>query len=438
MTTIPRGTFRNTGLESFIVPNSVTSIGKEAFLDCAKLASITIPSSVTEIGASAFENCAALKSATVPDSVTVFGGSVFEGCTSLSSAKLSSKLTEIPLYTFRDCTALESFTISSAVKKIGPNAFEKSGIKSISVPANVTEIGGYAFANSALASIQLTEGLKTIGEYAFYGTPLTKITIPASVTSIGKGAFCDCKNLVEVRILGDDVTIGVYAFDMYDPGTSTMVPLPNLKIYAKPGSQTEARLKALGITPLSLSEETVEPTDPDPAPTPISIATAKLTVKQQTYTGKSLKPAVTVKLGDKTLVKGTDFTISYKNNKKIGTATVTITGIGLYAGTAKAKFKIVPKGTALKKLTVTKKKSLTVKWKKQAKQTTGYQIALATNKKFTKNKKTVTVKGAKKVSKLVKKLKANKKYYVKIRTYKTVKGKKYYSKWSKVKTKKTK
>ena len=69
---------------------------------------------------------------------------------------------------------------------------------------------------------------------------------------------------------------------------------------------------------------------------------------------------------------------------------------------------------------------------------TGYQIQLATNKKFTKNKKTVIVKGYKKVSKKVKKLKAKKKYYVKICTYKTVSGKKYYSPWSKVKTVRTK
>jgi len=69
---------------------------------------------------------------------------------------------------------------------------------------------------------------------------------------------------------------------------------------------------------------------------------------------------------------------------------------------------------------------------------TGYQIQLATNKMFTKNKKTETVKGYKKASKKVKKLKGKKKYYVKIRTYKTVGGKRYYSPWSKVKTVKTK
>ena len=96
---------------------------------------------------------------------------------------------------------------------------------------------------------------------------------------------------------------------------------------------------------------------------------------------------------------------------------------------------------AEKNLTRTKaaKKAITVKWKKGKKaQVTGYQVMVATNSKFTKNKKTATVKGYTKVSKKMTGLKAKTKYYVKVRTYKTVKGVKIYSNWSKVKTLKTK
>ena len=133
--------------------------------------------------------------------------------------------------------------------------------------------------------------------------------------------------------------------------------------------------------------------------------------------------------------------MSYKNNKNVGKATLTIKGTGDYAGSITKTFKINPKGTSIVKLAKAKK-AITVKWKKQpAKMAklriTGYQIQLATNKKFTKGKKTVTVKGFKKASKKIGKLKAKKKYYVKIRTYKTVGGVKYYSKWSKVKAVKT-
>ena len=105
-------------------------------------------------------------------------------------------------------------------------------------------------------------------------------------------------------------------------------------------------------------------------------------------------------------------------------------------------FRINPKGTSLKTLTKASK-AVTVKWTKQAtkmssSRNSGYQIQLARNSTFTKSKKTVTVKGYKYTSKKVKKLKAKKKYYIRVRTYKTVSGEKYYSEWSNVKSIKTK
>ena len=120
-----------------------------------------------------------------------------------------------------------------------------------------------------------------------------------------------------------------------------------------------------------------------------------------------------------------------------------IAGKGKYTGTAaKAKYKINPKGTSITKLEKAKK-AVSVKWKKQSakmskSRITGYQIQLATNKAFTRSKKTISVKSYKTVSKTVTKLKARKTYYVRVRTYKTVGGKKYYSTWSKVKSVTTK
>ena len=174
--------------------------------------------------------------------------------------------------------------------------------------------------------------------------------------------------------------------------------------------------------------------------TPAKISISKCSVsniKSKTYTGKVIHQSPTVKYGKTTLKKGTDYSLAYSKNINVGTATVTIKGIGNYNGSVKKTFKINPKGTSLKSLSA-KKKGFTAKWSKQATQTTGYQIQYATNSKFTKNKKTVTVKGTKTTSKTVSKLSAKKKYYVRVRTYKTVNGKKYYSGWSKVKTVTTK
>ena len=155
------------------------------------------------------------------------------------------------------------------------------------------------------------------------------------------------------------------------------------------------------------------------------------------------KPAVTVTDGNgKKLKKDTDYSVKYVNAKKaVGKYSVKITFKGKYSGTVTLTYKVNPKGTTLKSLTKDKK-AITVKWNKQATQTTGYQIQTATNKGFTKNKKLTTVSKTGTVSKKITGLKAKTTYYVRIRTYKNVKinGEtvKLYSGWSKVKSVKTK
>ena len=160
-------------------------------------------------------------------------------------------------------------------------------------------------------------------------------------------------------------------------------------------------------------------------------------VVAKVYTGKALTQTPTIKVGTKTLKSGTDYKLTYKNNKNVGKATVTITGIGAYKGTISKTFNINPKPTTLSSVKAAKK-GFTAKWKKQATQTTGYQIQYALDSKFTSGQKTVTISKNTTLSKKVTKLKAKKKYYVRVRTYKTVNGVKYYSSWSKVKTVTTK
>ena len=169
----------------------------------------------------------------------------------------------------------------------------------------------------------------------------------------------------------------------------------------------------------------------------------KIKATSLTYNGKVRTPKVIVKdRTGKTLVKNTDYTVSYaKGRKYVGKYAVKITFKGKYSGTKTLYFTIKPKATSISSLTAGSKK-FTVKWKKQATQTTGYQVQVATNKKFKKNKKTVTIKKQKTTKTTVKKLTAKKKYYVRVRTYKTVKinGKsiRIYSGWSKAKTVTTK
>ena len=159
-----------------------------------------------------------------------------------------------------------------------------------------------------------------------------------------------------------------------------------------------------------------------------------LGVNNRTYSGKSITQSITVKYGNTTLKKETDYIVAYKSNKNVGKATVTITGKGKYIGTIKKTFNINPKSTSLSKVSSPKSKQIKVTWKKQATQTTGYQIQYSTDKSFKKGNKTVTVSSTKTTGKTISKLKGRKKYYVRVRTYKTVNGTKYYSSWSKSKS----
>ena len=168
----------------------------------------------------------------------------------------------------------------------------------------------------------------------------------------------------------------------------------------------------------------------------------KLKATSLTYNGKVRTPKVIVKdRTGKTLVKNTDYTVSYaKGRKYVGKYAVKITFKGKYSGTKTLYFTIKPKATSISSLKAGSKK-FTVKWKKQATQTTGYQVQYSASSKFSKVK-TVTVGKNTTVSKKISKLSGKKKYYVRVRTYKTVKinGKsiRIYSGWSKAKTVTTK
>ena len=152
-------------------------------------------------------------------------------------------------------------------------------------------------------------------------------------------------------------------------------------------------------------------------------------IKNKYYTGKAIKQDFTVKLGSKTLTKGSDYTVSYKNNKTIGKATVIIKGKGKYTGSISKSVKICPKKTAIKSITSPASGQLKITYAKKS-NVSAYQITYSTDKSFKTNVKS---KSSTKTVKKVSGLKKGKTYYVKVRTYKTVNGVKYYSGYSKVK-----
>ena len=158
-------------------------------------------------------------------------------------------------------------------------------------------------------------------------------------------------------------------------------------------------------------------------------------ISTKAFTGKNITQSITVKYNGKTLKNGTDYTVSYSNNKNIGTATVKVAGKGSYTGTITKTFKINPAKQEIQKLTA-KSKAFFVDWAQKG-SATGYEIQYATNSKFTSAKK-VTITNNKTDKTTVSKLSGKKKYYVRVRSYTTVKGTKYYGAWSSTKTVTTK
>lgn len=159
---------------------------------------------------------------------------------------------------------------------------------------------------------------------------------------------------------------------------------------------------------------------------------AEFTFASTTYNGKNKRPSLTIKDSKGKKISSSYYTVTYsKRSVKVGKYTAKVKFKGLYSGTKTVSYTVKPKGTSITKLTSGKGK-FTAKIAKQKTQTTGYEIQYSTSKKF-KGAKKVTLKNSA-TSKTVKKLKRNKKYYVRVRTYKKSGKTTCYSSWSKTKT----
>ena len=297
------------------------------------------------------------------------------------------------------------------------------GIKRAVVKEGITSLALNTFNGcSELESVSLPDSLQNIYASAFMDcTRLTRVDIPYGVPWVSGYCFARCYSLARVTVPESVTEVVDHAFD----------GCPRLTLYGYDGSYIETYANENGIPFVSLGAAPARPQKPK-----ASLANCNIAVKNQVYSGNAKKPAVTVTLDGKTLVRGTDYTVKYSNNKAIGTASVTVTGVGDYTGAAKATFRINPKAVTGLKLAAGKGK-LTASWKKSAGSVGGYQLQYGLKKNFSGAKK-ATVSKAATVKKALKNLKKGKVYYVRIRAWKKVKGTTYWSAWSGAKKAKVK
>ena len=267
--------YRNLDVTSVTIPDSVTSIGEDAFYGCAGLTSVyytgditgwcgisglgavmsggrtlyidgskvegavTVSDGVTSIPSYAFAYQTGITSVTIPDSVTSIGAYAFYNCTGLTSITIPAGVTSIGSYAFYGCTAEIVWGDDTVITEIGDYAFAGYKGTSIVIPAGVTsigerafsgctaeivwgddpvitEIGDYAFAGYKGTSIVIPDSVTSIGSYAFRGcSGLTSVTIPGSVTSIGSGAFSECSSLESITIPFVGAEAGKTSSDVY-------------------------------------------------------------------------------------------------------------------------------------------------------------------------------------------------------------------------------
>jgi hypothetical protein len=224
VTTIAPKAFSSSAITGITIPNSVTSIGDQAFKSCKNLTGITIPNSVITMGKETFDSCKNLASVTIGNGVTSIGKQAFYKCTSLTSVTIGNSVTDIGESAFSQCDSLTSITIPDSVTSIGKQAFFYCGLTSVTIGNGVSSIGQMAFYKcTKLTSVTIPNSVISIGEEAFYNcTGLTNITLGNGVTRIGESAFFQCTGLTSITIPGSVSSIGRSAFIWCNNLTSIM------------------------------------------------------------------------------------------------------------------------------------------------------------------------------------------------------------------------
>ena len=309
--------FNPGGVTEIIIEEGITGINERLTRPFKNnTISVTLPSSLEYIAESTFNNYTKLETVTIPDNskLKYIYTSAFEKCTSLKNINLPEGLESIYSRAFISCSNLTDLTLPSTLTRIDEIAFSNGPRfknNELTVPKGVTTITSRSFENiKDLKTINVENGVTKIEGYAFADNDsLTRINLPSSITSV---EYTACKYYAEEKYATCDIYIDKYKGSIRCPSNW--------------GTTGTIYWKARDFK--NTTDNTVVISD----------------VADQTYTGSLIAPNVTVTCNDVELVKDTDYTVSYSNNKNVGTATISITGIGDYTGTITKNFNIVARG----------------------------------------------------------------------------------------------
>ena len=379
---------------------TVTSIEDYAFKSCSNMVNeINIPETVRNIGNSAFADCEGLKNVNVDENnsyLKYVDGVLFNNdMTELVwyPNYLNSKDYTIPSSVkvinggaFYKNSYLKSVLFSNSVESIEEEAFFETKLKRVEIPSSVKNVGKQAFANSSIRELVLNKGLQLIDEGAFENNLFKVVGLPSTVSEIKEKAFIKCNNLQDVFVKNSEV---VFDDDIFNTSVT---------LFGTVGSTAEIYANDNCLDFVDINNIN----DVDTACSHSAVVNDKAVSATFTKTGKT----------------------AGKHCKICGAVIV-------------AQKTVAKLGSPLINKVKSGSKQFTAYWESVDK-IDGYQIQYSTYKDFSKGKKLVTISGYKSTSKTVKKLKGKKKYYVRIRAYKTINGVRNYSPWSKYKAVTTK